>query len=430
MSKKLQALAVVAQWFADGCDSVPKEAFFTASLCHAALWLWDRPDSIEYQEYQDAQPPDDRDHLPELDTLDYRPAKKKKDKQPETIIISTEPTCIDSSATVHETSEALQDTELENTLSQHVEAMPTPKSERSRSPPAGENEILTILRVIQADVAANKSTSSLLVNKIDCLDARTEATAVLAQRAKDAAEQAVAIATEAKEIAATAKSSSCPSTRASATPPEVRTVQAIPTPQKEHIPALINLQGYIQDWSDPDASAVLNTEMPSIVKPILEKLAEHQKRLVDFERTLAVPFRPFLSKLPVVLSEPASREKAFRLKTALQQVLTKFPELAKVGGKEIHAAIPADADRRALYKQGAFWHQAMERHQVAKENYIIEYIGKTAIKTYIKRSDDPRPVRVATYDTKDGWALAASALERCMPAVKAEELYRELCSSS
>eukprot|EP00974_Lingulodinium_polyedra_P092078 8923127-Lingulodinium_polyedra.AAC.1 len=64
------------------------------------------------------------------------------------------------------------------------------------------------------------------------------------------------------------------------------------------VPKVVNLQGFFKDWADPDVSAVLNSEAPGILRPILDKLADHQKALIDLDRALAIPFRPFLNKLP------------------------------------------------------------------------------------------------------------------------------------
>eukprot|EP00974_Lingulodinium_polyedra_P077440 7498135-Lingulodinium_polyedra.AAC.1 len=260
-------------------------------------------------------------------------------------------------------------------------------------------QMMSILRAIQSDVASNKNVTNLMVSKLEKLEGKTDEVAKTAEEAKSAAEQAIKIATEAKETAAATRSTaSFPSTRpaSSAAAPAA----AAPASSPAFVPQVVNLQGFIKDWADPDVSAVLNTEAPGILRPILDKLADYQKNLVDFDRTLAVPFRPFLNKLPVVVSEPVSRDKTYRLKFALQQVLTKHPSLAEIGGQPVHFAVPADADRRALYKQGSLWHRAMEHHHIAKEHYIIEYLGKTSLKAFLKKPDEPRPVRVASYDSK------------------------------
>ena len=167
-------------------------------------------------------------------------------------------------------------------------------------------------------------------------------------------------------------------------------------------PSCIEIKGFIKNWADSEASALLSAEARECLEALLSLLSESDKMGIDAPRTLqATSRRTFLNMLCIFLREP-SRAVAWRVKGAVEMDI-------KGRGLTIYEQIPIVAietsqQMRPLCKAAGRFYSLLETANINKEAIKIEYVAFKELA--IRRLQGvPRPTMLARYSESEGWRL-------------------------
>jgi len=169
-------------------------------------------------------------------------------------------------------------------------------------------------------------------------------------------------------------------------------------------PSSVDIKGFITDYRNPEASALTAAEAVAFLKGLLCNLQTDLKDLLDIVRSLgAVSRRVLVSKLTVYLREP-DRATAGRLKTALEQELSKRD--LKINGLSPRVSLETEACMRQANREAARLYQVLEQCNVPKECFRLVYERSsqrpTSIAVYRMTG---RPSRMISWSLEAGWTV-------------------------
>ncbi|CAK0873552.1 unnamed protein product [Prorocentrum cordatum] len=183
---------------------------------------------------------------------------------------------------------------------------------------------------------------------------------------------------------------------------------------------LVEVKGYITDWSKRNELALTRTEMKMWVESMVAQVGEEVKTLIDVQATLNSGSRVLFTRVDVCLVQAAVRDDAWKVKKEIDMLISKGG--CKIRSLDPYVIVEPSPERRPYLQAGGRFLGYLEKHGVSKVNVKAEW--GPPLRVYDIRG--ARPAQLAQFDTLTGWSLQQAALESLIPDVQVEQVMADL----
>ncbi|CAK0872238.1 unnamed protein product, partial [Prorocentrum cordatum] len=172
-------------------------------------------------------------------------------------------------------------------------------------------------------------------------------------------------------------------------------------------PGCIELKGWIKDWNQPDATALLDTEAQTLIEAIIAGLEGEMRDLIDVERSVkSAQAHTFHKKLQVHL-KIRHKDDAWRLRKAVADFIARG--IPNFQNTTINVTVEGPPDQRPLYRAAAKFYEQLEAKRIDTKQVKMEYyksFGRHPAKlSVVAKLPNMRPDTVAEYTEGDGWTI-------------------------
>ena len=189
-------------------------------------------------------------------------------------------------------------------------------------------------------------------------------------------------------------------------------------------PGCCEIKGYVKNWKDPEATALLEPEAHDLVSRLKTKMDElhpQSSALIDWERSIKILERAaFWCKIKIFFKQP-DRSTGFRVKKALETAMVG----QHINGKEVVVGLELAECKRAAAKGAGKMHSFLEGEGLGKKDYKIEW--RTDQDTHEQllmlriMADGERPLTVANWKDESGWTILHEQWDRVSFTTKAAD---------
>ena len=194
---------------------------------------------------------------------------------------------------------------------------------------------------------------------------------------------------------------------------------------KAFVPTLVEVKGWVKNWSSPDDSSLMEDEVFELLNTITADLKENLKNLIDVDKTkeMAGP-RLLFTKMQICLKEGCTKANAIDLQRDVARVLTKR-KITK-NGQTLRCTAETAPALQPLSRAAGKFYGLLESKGVSKDHVRMQYLGAAQELRIRWWTQGTRPVRLATYTVHEGWALQPETWRTAFPDLSIEEGVKRL----